>query len=108
MLARHSPLDGQDVLRAIIAPAVSLAGLLMVFVGFLLNRAEATGLPRRTDSLKRAAKWGLVPMALALLCAGLSVLAMTMSFNLQPVVVVLFEGALVITGAYAFYVLFRV
>ena len=97
-----------EIFQVLIAPPVSLAGLLMVFVGFLMNRAWAAESSRRADVRKRAAQVGLVPMILALLCAGLSVLGTARVFDPGHVPLALFAITLMATGAYAVFVLFRV
>ena len=84
----------------LISPSVALAGLLLVFVGFLLNRAKSFG-TRTGDRPKLLAMTGLFPIALALISAALCTLeaAMLVDFGYGPVA--LFLGTLLVTVVYA-------
>jgi len=61
--------EPKDVILAILAGAVALAGLLLIFSGFVLS--QATGFPNTVDNsitekFEKAAKFGIWPFLLAL------------------------------------------
>ena len=65
----------KDVMIAVMGTAVALAGLLLIFSGFLF--AQAASFPSTTsdeviDRYRNAGRWGLVPFLTALVCASLS------------------------------------
>jgi hypothetical protein len=65
--------DQKDIVLAVLGASVALAGLLLVFCGFLFTQADS--LPSTTrdeviDKYRRAGKLGLVPFLLALIVAG--------------------------------------
>lgn len=67
--------EHKDVILAILASAVGLAGLLLVFSGFVLS--QAAGFPNTVDNaitrrFERAAKFGVLPFLLALVVSFLS------------------------------------
>jgi hypothetical protein len=67
--------EAKDVILAILASAVALAGLLLVFSGFVLS--QAAGFPNTVDNeitqrFEKAAKVGVWPFLLALLVSAVS------------------------------------
>jgi hypothetical protein len=69
--------EPKDVVTAILASAVGLAGLLLVFSGFVLS--QAAGFPNTTPNaitkkFEKAARIGMVPFLFALVVSGLSFL----------------------------------
>src|SRR5439155_11649027 len=62
--------ENRDIAVAVLGGTVALAAVLVVFIGFLIAHAEA--LPsqaptRLKDRYVRAARWGIAPMAAAIL-----------------------------------------
>jgi|ERR1035437_7622863 hypothetical protein len=66
----------KDVMVAVLGAAVGLAGLLLIFSGFLF--AQAASFPRDStpdttiDRYSNAGRWGLAPFLMALAVAALS------------------------------------
>lgn len=114
ILPRGDRLDGRlelmsdpSVVARLIGPSVSLAGLLLVFTGFLLARAkDLGGTARLSKPFRTMARWGLAPVGLALLSSALGVLELSCGVRLVPVEIV-FLAALVSVFVYAFVALFR-
>lgn len=64
-----------DVLSMILTASLTLAGILLVFVGFIYSQAQS--FPSETDEsvtrkFKQVARVGMVPFGLAILIAGLA------------------------------------
>jgi|SRR5689334_12187184 hypothetical protein len=73
------PEIAKDVMIAILGSAIALAGLLLIFSGFLF--AQADSFPSQTsdetiDRYRNAGRWGLAPFLLALGVAGTAYLWM--------------------------------
>jgi hypothetical protein len=68
--------EPKDTVAAILGASAALAGLLLVFVGFVYARAEGYS-SRRGDIFKYVAKFGALPFLLALACTWLSAEWMT-------------------------------
>ena len=97
----------RPVVELLIAPSkVSLAGLLLVFIGLLLGRARELG-SRLSKPLRRLAWYGLIPIAGALLCAAQSVLDLAYGVQIVPAEC-LFLIAIVGTMGYAGLALSRI
>lgn len=69
------PENAKDTMVAVLGAAVGLAGLLLIFSGFLF--AQAASLPATTSDetinrYRNAGRWGLLPFLVALAVAGLS------------------------------------
>lgn len=70
------PDNAKDVIIAILGSSVGLAGLLLVFSGFVFT--QAAGFPRETtddatiNRFRNVGRLGLVPFVLSLLISGLS------------------------------------
>jgi hypothetical protein len=64
--------EKKDTIVAILAASAALAGLLLVFVGFVYARGEGYS-SRLGDRFKNVAKAGVLPFLLALACTWLSV-----------------------------------
>ena len=60
--------EPKDIAAAILAASVSLAGLLLVFAGFVYARGE-TLQPKRRDAFRIWAKLSCVPFLLAVICS---------------------------------------
>jgi hypothetical protein len=91
----------KDLLLAAIGASVGLAGLLLIFCGFLYSRSEAFGNADRIRRYRRVAQVGLIPFASALFSALLCTLCVqgpadySSSFAL-----LLFKMSLVLTLTY--------
>jgi hypothetical protein len=64
--------EQKDTIAAILGASAALAGLLLVFVGFVYARGEDYS-SRRGDAFKIVAKLGVAPFLLALACTWFSV-----------------------------------
>jgi hypothetical protein len=69
----------KDIVLAIFAAAVSLAGILIVVVGFVYSHAESQPLADDRKKFKIVAKIGLLPFLICLACAFLCVTWMSSS-----------------------------
>ena len=83
--------------------SVSLAGLLLVFVGFVYSRAESYQ-TRRGEKYKHIVRAGLIPFALALACAWFSLDALTGSTPAYNIAMFLLRASMVAAALYAFVV----
>jgi hypothetical protein len=63
--------EEKDIIIAIFGAAVGLAGILLVFVGFVYSHAETQPLADDRKKFKLVAKIGLLPFLISLLCASL-------------------------------------
>ena len=97
--------NSKDLAVAIVGASVALAGLLLVFIGFVFSRADALS-SRRGDTYRLAARLGLVPFVMALVCAALGVEYLDGSGNLIYAAVLAFRASLLATALYAFVVIF--
>lgn len=70
-------MEAKDIVTAIFGAAVGLAGILLVFVGFVYSHAESQPLKDDRTKFKRVAKAGLFPFLVCLLCAFLCLNWMT-------------------------------
>ena len=91
----------KDAALAILQAAIALAGLLLVFAGFLLARAEQFPNERARRSLKRLAKFALVPLLAAIGCTWLAVWAAQGANWSQQHLYSCFQIILVISALYA-------
>jgi hypothetical protein len=72
------PEYAKDVVTAVLGASVGLAGLLLVFSGFVF--AQADGFPKATtddaiiDKYRNVGRFGLIPFLLALLVSALTVI----------------------------------
>ena len=68
----------KDIVLAVLSGSVSLAGLLLVFSGFLFTQAEGFDSDQTPDATinryKKAARFGAIPFTLCIILAGISVL----------------------------------
>jgi hypothetical protein len=61
--------EAKDIVTAIFGAAVGLAGILLVFVGFVYSHAESQSLANDRTKFKLVAKVGLLPFLVYLACA---------------------------------------
>jgi hypothetical protein len=66
-----SRVETKDIVIAIFGAAVGLAGILLVFVGFIYSHAETIDLADTRQKYKVVAKLGLIPFLISLLSASL-------------------------------------
>jgi hypothetical protein len=66
----------RDAAGVLLQTSVGLAGVLLVFIGFVYARAESTGNAKRARRYVRLAQFGIIPFAVAMLSAWLSLTAM--------------------------------
>jgi hypothetical protein len=59
----------KDTVLAAIGSAIGLAGLLLVFVGFIYTHGESFSSEATKRKFQRVAKAGIIPFSVALLCA---------------------------------------
>lgn len=91
----------ETVVSSILGASVGLAGILLVFVGFIFTRSEGFEVVTRTRRYQIIARVGLVPFAVAIGCAWvclewfLGPTALLYSFALWS-----FQGCLVLTALY--------
>jgi hypothetical protein len=64
--------EQKDIVVAVFGAAVGLAGILLVFVGFVYAHAETIDLANTRKKLKIVAKVGIIPFLVSLLCTSLS------------------------------------
>ena len=93
------------LVAAILDADVALAGLLLVFVGLLYRRGEELS-SRRGDRVKNVARLGVLPLTLSLWCAWLCTNYLSGDATLLRTVIIMFRWDLILTGLYAYIVLF--
>ena len=94
-----------DLVATILEADAALAGLLLVFVGLVYGRAEQLG-SGRGNRFKHVARMGILPMGLSLWCAWVCVSYLSGDATLARTVIIMFRSDLLLTGFYAFIVLF--
>ena len=95
----------EHLVPAILDADVALAGLLLVFVGLVYNRAGELS-SRSGDRVKNVARLGMLPLGLSLWCAWVCVDYLSGDARLLQTVIILFRSDLILTGVYAYIVLF--
>lgn len=65
----------KDVALGILQAAIAIGGLLLVFIGFVLGRADREQLKATRDKIRWIGIAGLVPFVAALLCSWQSIWA---------------------------------
>jgi hypothetical protein len=95
----------RDLLVAILETDVALAGLLLVFVGFVYSRGEELSSLRKAK-FKNVARAGMIPFGLSLSCAWVCVSYLVGDAALARTAVTLFRLDLIVTAGYACFVLF--
>lgn len=91
--------EHKDVVLALIGATVSLAGLLLVFVGFIYSRGESYE-TRRKDRFRLIAKTGVAPFLVELCCAGFCMAWLSGYTQTYNLCVASFCGGLVLTAIY--------
>jgi hypothetical protein len=64
-------MEPKEIVPAVFGAAVGLAGILLVFVGFIYSRVESFDLESDRTKFRRIARSALAPFLLSLISAGL-------------------------------------
>jgi putative flippase GtrA len=95
----------KDTILALLGAAIAIAGLVLVYSGFVLARAAAFSDVRKRRKYECVAKCGLVPVLAALSCALLAIRALRPGhWGAQWAsnwIILAFEIVLALTGGYA-------
>ena len=92
--------EHKDTIAAIMGSASALAGLLLVFLGFVYARGEGYSNVNRGAKFKLAAKLGIIPFLTALVCTWSGMEWMEGNSSMYSVCVILFRITLSLTGLY--------
>jgi len=88
-------------ITAILGSSVGLAGLLLVFVGFVLSRVETFDRVQKQRTYRKIARLGIIPFLMALLSAGLCLgWILLPSVDLYAIVIYSFSFSLILTAVY--------
>jgi len=91
----------ETVVSSILGASGGLAGILLVFVGFIYTRAEGFEVASRVRKYQAVGKVGLIPFAMALVCSWL---CLQWFLSPDPMMymwaVYSFQACLVLTGLY--------
>jgi tryptophan-rich sensory protein len=96
----------KDAAGVILQTSVGLAGLLLVFIGFVYSRGESFSSSVRADKFKNVARAGFFPFGLALLCGWVALNAMSGDSASYAWALITFRTTVVVLGLYAFVVVF--
>jgi hypothetical protein len=95
----------KDEALAILQAAIAMAGLVLVYSGFLLAKGAALSDVRKAKKFRRLSQWGLVPVVSSLFCALMGVRVLLPgcfgSVWASDWILFTFEIILFLTGAYA-------
>lgn len=91
----------KDTALGFMQAALALAGLLLVFIGFLLERASRTDLKAARLKVKRMALAGLIPFVAALVCSWQSIWAIQGAFGSSTYLFCTMKIVLALTALYA-------
>jgi hypothetical protein len=89
-----------DTILAVLSSGIALAGLLLVFTGFLFAKAESYQ-TKRGDKFRRLAMYGLAPVMASLWLSWMSLDALAGSQWAQTNLIVCLRGTLLMTAAFA-------
>lgn len=95
-----------EVASSIFENAVSLAGLLLVFMGFVYARGDSMSNTRRGDKYKQVARVGLIPFAVLLWSAWLGLNCMEGDTHIYTAAATFFRVGLLATAAFGISVFF--
>lgn len=91
----------KDTIIAALGSVIGLAGLLLIFIGFVYTRGEAFGNVATARRYQRVAKTGLVPFAISLISAWFCLRWLQWGGSADYfLAILLFKGALILTLAY--------
>lgn len=95
----------KDTTLALLGAAIAIAGLVLVYSGFVLARAAGFSDVRKRKRYERIAKAGLIPVLAALWCALMAIRALRPGhWGAQWAanwIILTFEIVLALTGGYA-------
>lgn len=66
----------ENIALAILQAAVALAGLVLIYSGFMLNKATGYTDTRKAKKFTSLAKWALAPTIMSLFCSFIAVRAL--------------------------------
>jgi hypothetical protein len=95
----------KDIIVAVLGTSVGLAGLLLVFVGFVYARADAFQ-TKRADRYRTLAKLGMIPFLISLLCAWFSFNWLIGDSSEYLGALLLFRASLITTALYGLVAMF--
>jgi len=95
----NQPVEPKDVIGPVFGAATSLAGLLLVFVGFVYARGESYN-TKRGDRFKLIAKLGIVPFLVSLLCAWLCLQSLSGAAWAYDTAILSFRITILLTAGY--------
>ncbi len=103
--------EAKDILLAIFNASLTLAGLLLIFVGFVYSQAQSFSsqvADAITHRYKNAAKLGVLPFAIAIVLAGLSFQSLTAHpTSLDPRLLDLFWAELMLVLLYGVFTILK-
>jgi hypothetical protein len=95
----------KDTIIAIFGAASGLAGLLLIFVGFVYAKGDTVN-PKRGDKFRNVARAGIAPFGLALVSAWWSLNYLQGDLSYYHWAVWSFRASVLVTGWYGFIVMF--
>lgn len=91
----------KETITTILGSAVGLAGILLVFVGFVYSRAETFEVTRKKEKYRLLAKAGILPFLIAIVSAWLCLEWLgAPSSSLYNYAILSFQLCLILTGFY--------
>ena len=94
-------MPSEGIILGVLGAAVALAGLLLVFVGFVQSKADQTSLAKPRGKLVILSRLGLVPFLSALLCSWQSIEALQSVHWAGTLLFCSLKIVLFLTGLYA-------
>jgi hypothetical protein len=92
--------EPKDIILGILGASASLAGLLLVFIGFVYSHAETFGSIPRRNRYRNTSKAGLIPFVETLVCVWLCLGWLTGNQGLYWWALQSFRAAMILTAAY--------
>jgi hypothetical protein len=91
----------KDVALGILQAAIAIGGLLLVFIGFVLGRADREPLKGVRVRIRRVGILGLIPFVAALCCSWQSIWAIQGAYESAMYLFCTFKIVLALTTIYA-------
>lgn len=91
----------ENISLGILQAAIALAGLLLIFVGFLLGKADQIDLKSKRTVVRILAVVGLIPFSAALVCAWQSVWSLQGAHGSAMTLFITLKIVLALTFCYA-------
>jgi hypothetical protein len=92
--------EPKEIILGILGASVSLAGLLLVFMGFVYSHSENFESSVRKDKYRNVSKFGLLPFIETLVCAWLCICWLTGDQRVYWWALQAFRGGILMTAAY--------